>query len=91
MERKKFPQKTQTFSRHKIQFFLHSTKILHLKLKIGDTEWNLNFCFGNLHKDSIDRENEQKLIYRKSGLSLCCFLILKSIVVYHWSKREMLS
>ena len=30
-------------------------------------------------------------IYRKSGLSLACFLILSKIVVYHWSSREMLS
>lgn len=30
-------------------------------------------------------------IYRRSGLSLACFLILSKIVVYHWSSREMLS
>lgn len=29
----------------------------------------------------VDREIEKT--YRKSGLSLCCFLILNKIVVYH--------
>lgn len=29
--------------------------------------------------------------YRRSGLSLACFLIRNNMVVYHWSSREMLS